>query len=173
MEFAFILRFVVFQSVSCVWFLCNPMDCSPPVLGFPRQEDGSGLPFPTTRDPPNLGPEPTSPLPLSHQENLSSSWPAEWPPIAPSCLLFVGSLHPDFLLGLCVQTTGCSSCLVASVARSRLDLSLLRLALYFPLSSSFSSLFHDLPKWLWHKSKFWVVTSKKKERGKVNARVII
>ena len=37
---------------------------------------------------------------------------------------------------------------VASVARSRLDLSLLRLALYVPLSSSFSSLFHDLPKWL-------------------------
>ena len=83
MEFAFILRFVVFQSVSCVWFFCNSMDCSPPVLGFPRQEDGSGLPFPTTRDPPNLGTEPTSPLPLSHQENVSSSWPAEWSPISP------------------------------------------------------------------------------------------
>ena len=27
--------------------LCDPMDCSPPGLGFPRQENWSGLPFPT------------------------------------------------------------------------------------------------------------------------------
>ena len=150
MELAFILRFVDFQSVSCVWFFCNPMDCSPPVLGLPRQEDKSGLPFRTTRDPPNLGTEPTSPLPLSHRDNLSSSQPAEWSPTSCSCLLFVGILHPDFVWVLCVYTTGSSSCLVASVARSRPDQPLLRLALFFPLSSSFSSLFHDLPKELWH-----------------------
>ena len=39
--------------------LCNPMDCSLP--GSSRQEYGSGLPFPSSRDLPNPGIEPTSP----------------------------------------------------------------------------------------------------------------
>ena len=42
------------QSLGCVQ-LCNPMKCSPPGVRFPRQEYGSGLPFPTPRDLPNPG----------------------------------------------------------------------------------------------------------------------
>ena len=30
--------------------LCNPMDCSPPFMGFSRQEYWSGLPFPSPGD---------------------------------------------------------------------------------------------------------------------------
>ena len=44
--------------------LCNPMDYSPiaPLsMGFPRQEEWSGLPFPPPGDLPDLGIEPASP----------------------------------------------------------------------------------------------------------------
>ena len=44
--------------------LCNPMDYSPPgssVMGFPRQDYWSGLPFPSPGDRPNPGIEPGSP----------------------------------------------------------------------------------------------------------------
>ena len=67
---------VVGQLLSCVLTLCDPMDCSPPGFsstGFSRQEYWSGLPFPSPRDLPDPGIEPTSPavlmdsLPLSHQ----------------------------------------------------------------------------------------------------------
>ena len=55
---------------SCLitqWFptLCDPMNCSPPdvlLMGFPRQEYWSGLPFPSPEDLPDLGIEPTSPV---------------------------------------------------------------------------------------------------------------
>ena len=43
--------------------LCHPVDCSPPgssVLGFPRQEYWSGLPFPAPGDLPDPGTEATS-----------------------------------------------------------------------------------------------------------------
>ena len=43
--------------------LCNPVDCNPPgssVLGFPRQEYCSGLPFPSPGDLPDPGIEPES-----------------------------------------------------------------------------------------------------------------
>ena len=55
--------------------LCDPMDCNLPgssVMGFPRQEYWSGLPFPSLRDLPDPGIEPSSPalasgfLPPSH-----------------------------------------------------------------------------------------------------------
>ena len=35
--------------------VCDPMNCSPPGMRFPKQEYGSGLPFPTPRDLPNPG----------------------------------------------------------------------------------------------------------------------
>ena len=38
---------------TVVWLFCDPMDCSPPAplsMGFPRQEYGSGLPFPPPGD---------------------------------------------------------------------------------------------------------------------------
>ena len=41
---------MVVQSVSCIRLFGHPMDCSPlaPLsMWFPRQENGSGLPFPT------------------------------------------------------------------------------------------------------------------------------
>ena len=44
--------------------LCDPLDCCPPgssVQGFPRQEDWSGLPFPSPGDLPYPGIEPGSP----------------------------------------------------------------------------------------------------------------
>ena len=42
------------RSLSRVQF-CDPMNCSPPGMRFPKQEYGSGLPFPTPRDLPNPG----------------------------------------------------------------------------------------------------------------------
>ena len=47
---------------SCLT-LCNPMDCSPPgsSVGFPRQENWSGLPYSSPGDLPDLGIEPESP----------------------------------------------------------------------------------------------------------------
>ena len=55
--------------------LCNPMDCSLPApsVGFSKQENWSGLPFPSPGDLPDPGTKPTSPawlvgsLPLSYQ----------------------------------------------------------------------------------------------------------
>ena len=45
--------------------LCDPMDCvahqAPLSMGFSRQEHWSGLPFPSSRDLPDLGIEPRSP----------------------------------------------------------------------------------------------------------------
>ena len=62
--------------LSCVQFFFNPMDCIPPgslSMGFLKQENWNGLPFPASRDLPNSGTEPISPkspaggsLPLSH-----------------------------------------------------------------------------------------------------------
>ena len=45
--------------------LCDPMDCTtahqaPPSMGFSRQEDWSGLPFPSPGDLPNPGNQPMS-----------------------------------------------------------------------------------------------------------------
>ena len=47
---------------SCL-ALCDPQDCSqaPLFVGFPRQEDWSGLPFPSPGDLPDPGLEPASP----------------------------------------------------------------------------------------------------------------
>ena len=63
---------------------CDPMDRAPLSMGFPRQIHGSGLPFPSSGDPPNPGIEPVSPawqvnsLPLSHRGNkhlvIKPSW---------------------------------------------------------------------------------------------------
>ena len=56
---------------SCLT-LRNPVDCScqaPLSMGFPRQEDCSGLPFPSPGDLPNQGMEPTSPLSPALQED--------------------------------------------------------------------------------------------------------
>ena len=47
------------QSLSCVW-LCSPPGSS--VHGFSRQEYGSGLPFPSPGDLPDLGIELASPV---------------------------------------------------------------------------------------------------------------
>ena len=50
-------------SVSLVWLFCSPMDYSLPgssVLGFPRQEHWSGLPFPPPGDLPDTGIKPVS-----------------------------------------------------------------------------------------------------------------
>ena len=50
------------HAQSCLT-LCDPTDCSPPgslSMGFPRQEDWSGLPFPPLGDLPNPGTEPMS-----------------------------------------------------------------------------------------------------------------
>ena len=52
----------VLVSQSCPT-LCDPTDCScqaPLSMGFPRQENQSGLPFPSPRDLPNPGIKPTS-----------------------------------------------------------------------------------------------------------------
>ena len=49
------------ESLCHVW-LCDPMDCShqaPPSTGFSRQEYWSGLPFPSPRDLPDPGIEPS------------------------------------------------------------------------------------------------------------------
>ena len=45
---------------SCLT-VCNPIDYSPPGLGFSRQEYWSGLPFPSPGDLPDPGIEPGSP----------------------------------------------------------------------------------------------------------------
>ena len=63
------------------------MDCSPPSshlsMGFPRQENWSGLPFPSPGDPPNPGIKSASPMltgvegggssPLSHLGSIHST----------------------------------------------------------------------------------------------------
>ena len=49
--------------LCCVWLFATPWTVAhqPPLsMGFPRQEYWSGLPFPSTRDLPNPGIEPTS-----------------------------------------------------------------------------------------------------------------
>ena len=67
--------------------LCNPMDCSPPdssILGFPRQEYWSGLPFAPQRDLPNPGIKAMSPVlagvvSLHHQGCNSKVPQIRWP----------------------------------------------------------------------------------------------
>ena len=52
------------KSLSCVSTLCHPINCRLPgssVLGFSRQEQWSGLPFPSPGHHPNPGIEPRSP----------------------------------------------------------------------------------------------------------------
>ena len=66
---------------SCLT-LVIPMDCSLPgssVMGFPRQEHCSGLPFPSPRDLPNPGIEPASPL-------LAGRFFITEPPVKPNYL---------------------------------------------------------------------------------------
>ena len=53
------------EGGACVHALCNPMDRSLPgslSMEFSRQEDWSGLPFPSPEDLPDPGIEPTSPI---------------------------------------------------------------------------------------------------------------
>jgi len=63
-------------TLSCVWFLCDPIDCSLPVFpvhGVLRQEYWSGLPFPPPGDLPTTRPSPAlagRSLPLCHQGSL-------------------------------------------------------------------------------------------------------
>ena len=60
----------VAKSYLTLW---NPMDCSPPgssVLGIPRQEYWSALPFPSPGDPPCPGIEPASPHLLNCRQIL-------------------------------------------------------------------------------------------------------
>ena len=53
------------KKVKVLVALCNPMDCiarqAPLSMGFSRQEDWSGLPFPSPGDLPDPGIEPGSP----------------------------------------------------------------------------------------------------------------
>ena len=59
---ALIERVGLLVTQSCPT-LCNPMDCSPPgsSVGFPRQENWSGLPYSSPGYLPHLGIEPESP----------------------------------------------------------------------------------------------------------------
>ena len=53
-----------FKSLSHVWLFATPLTVahqSPLSMGFSRQEDWSGLPFPSPEDLPNPGIEPGSP----------------------------------------------------------------------------------------------------------------
>ena len=52
--------------------LCDPVDQAPPSMGFSRQEYWNGLPFPSPRDLPDPGMEPTSP---ALQTDTSTSEP--------------------------------------------------------------------------------------------------
>ena len=71
------------HSVTWTPTLFNPMDyrpCLAPLsMGFSRQEYWSGLSFPSPRDPPNLGINPSlvhwqaDSLPLSHQGSPSKT----------------------------------------------------------------------------------------------------
>ena len=68
------------QSCQSCLTLCYPMDCSPtgsPVLGFPKQECWSGLPFPSPGDLSNLGIEPTSPALAGRFFTTSTIWEAQ------------------------------------------------------------------------------------------------
>ena len=52
------------KSLSCVRLFAIPWTVAyqaPPSMGFSRQEYWSGLPFPSSGDPPNAGIEPRSP----------------------------------------------------------------------------------------------------------------
>ena len=68
--------------------LCDPMDCSPLSMGFPRQEYWSGLPFPSPVDFPNPGTKPES-LALYHWitkfaiqfSSVTQSCPSFWDPM--------------------------------------------------------------------------------------------
>ena len=55
----------IVQSLSHVRLFCDPMDCSQAsasVMGFPRQEYCSGMPFPSVSDLPDLGIKSASPV---------------------------------------------------------------------------------------------------------------
>ena len=69
----------VLVAQSCLT-LCNPMDCSPLSMGFPRQEYWSGLLFPTPGDPSNPGIKPTtlvSPALAGGFFTTSNTWEVE------------------------------------------------------------------------------------------------
>ena len=71
--------------------LFNPMDCNlqaSPSMEFSRQEDWSGLPFPSPWDLPDPGIEPGSPA-LQADALLSE------PPGKPTLYLFIFPLHPS------------------------------------------------------------------------------
>ena len=82
--------------------LCNIMDCSLPgssslSMGFPRQEYWSGLPFPSPRDLPHPGIEPTS---AAWQEDSTTESPAK-PPVTyvpMRCLPEMLSTKPNWCL---------------------------------------------------------------------------
>ena len=67
------------QSCQSCLTLCYPMDCSPtgsPVLGFPKQECWSGLPFPSPGDLSNPGIKPASSVsPALQTDSLSLGKP--------------------------------------------------------------------------------------------------
>ena len=73
---------VVIKLLSRVQLFCDPMDSQAPLsMGFSRQEYWSGLPFPSSGDPPNPGIKPASPalqadsLPLSQKGSPMSDLP--------------------------------------------------------------------------------------------------
>ena len=63
-QIAYLIQCKEWKSLSHVWLLQPPWTVAhqvPLSMGFSRQEDWSGLPFPSPRDLPNLGIEPMSP----------------------------------------------------------------------------------------------------------------
>ena len=71
------------QSCETLW---NLMDCSPPGLlsmGFCRQEDWNGLPFPSPGDLPGPGTEPVSPVSLVLQADSLPVEPSRKPLFIP------------------------------------------------------------------------------------------
>ena len=73
---------VVIKLLSRVQLFCDPMDSQAPLsMGFSRQEYWSGLPLPSSGDPPNPGIKPASPalqadsLPLSQKGSPMSDLP--------------------------------------------------------------------------------------------------
>ena len=79
-------------SLSPVWLCGSPWTVAhqaPLSMGFSRQEDWRGLPFPLSGNPPYPGIEPPSPVPPALQVDSLPPEPSGKPPIQPNSIYYI------------------------------------------------------------------------------------
>ena len=84
------------KSLQSPLTLSDPMDCSLPAplsMGFSRQDNWSGLPFPSPEDLPNPGVEPGSPAPPALAGNSLPQGPPGKPSLNPTFPFSCGGIQ--------------------------------------------------------------------------------